>query len=248
MTRLFQAASVVTLMVSIFGSVGCVSGDRPGLQNRYDTKVDPCWPERYNFTAREAVIAPFATHVMNGKIIDQTIFNGDFEPGTEKLNAGGLAKLDTIARRRPVDGQLSLQTTRDINYDATKPDEYIRTRSELDAKRIQQIQTYMNASTSGRNLTFDVAVIDPANQTVLASGPAAAVRGYQSYFQGGLTSGTGLSNQGAGGGIVSANITPQANQTFQNGNQGGSQGGNQGGSQGGNQGGSQGGNQGGNRQ
>ena len=131
MTRILKAASVVAVVASGFGSVGCVSGDRPGVQNRYDTKVDPCWPERYCFQAREAVIAPFATHVLNGKIIDQTIFNGDFEPGTEKLNSGGLAKLDTIARRRPVDGQLSLQTTRDINYDAAKPDDYVRTDSDV---------------------------------------------------------------------------------------------------------------------
>ena len=243
MTRILKAAAAVALVVSGFGSVGCVSGDRPGIQNRYDTKVDPCWPERYSFQAREAVIAPFATHVLNGKIIDQTIFNGDFEPGTEKLNSGGLAKLDTIARRRPVDGQLSLQTTRDINYDAAKPDDYVRTRSELDGKRIQAIQTYMNASTSGRNLTFDVAVIDPANQTMPVAGPAAAVRGYQSFFQGGLVGGTGLSNQGAGGQTPTANITPQTPGA----NPGSSPGGNQGGNQG-NQGGNSGGNQGGNRQ
>ena len=235
MTRLFQTASVVALMLSAFGSVGCVSGDRPGIQNRYDTKVDPCWPERYSFQAREAVIAPFATHVMNGKIIDQTIFNGDFEPGTEKLNDGGLAKLDTIARRRPVDGQISLQTARDINYDSAKPDEYIRTRSDRDAKRIQAIQTYLNASTSGRNLTFDVAVIDPANQTMPVAGPSTAVRGYNSFFQGGLLGGTGLSNQGAGGQTPTANITPQASQAAapaanQGGNSGNNQGGNQGGS------------------
>ena len=49
----------------------------------YEKLVDPCWPERYNTVARQEVISSFAPQVQNGHILDQTLYNHQFEPGTE---------------------------------------------------------------------------------------------------------------------------------------------------------------------
>lgn len=211
MKRFLHLAASVALLGSTFGAGGCMSSvserieNRPGAQSRYDDVRDPCWPERYNFEARKPVIAVYGAHVNNGHILNQTLVNGDFELGSEKLTQGGLQRLDTLARTRPVDGHLFLAKSRDVNYDAAKSADYTRLTGELDGKRINSIMTYLNASTSGRNLNFDVTVIDPADQFVPAAGPAAAYRGYPNRFQSGINVG-GTAATGSGGQNAAANV------------------------------------------
>src|SRR5262249_45349815 len=63
--------------------------------------VDPCWPERYNYMARQEVYAASNPQIANGHVLDQTIWNWNFEKGSDKLHPSGLEKLDYIIRRRP---------------------------------------------------------------------------------------------------------------------------------------------------
>src|SRR5262245_9321652 len=58
-----------------------------GCHSYYDL-VDPCYPQRYWYTSRQAVNEAFAPQVQNGHILDQTIYNWMFEPESDKLTAG----------------------------------------------------------------------------------------------------------------------------------------------------------------
>ena len=196
MNRMFQAGLTLVAAAGTFGSVGCMHSGRPGVQERYAEVVDPCWPERYNAVARQEVLAPFAAQVANGTVVDQTIFNYHFEPGTDKLTPGGYDKLDYLARRRPApDSRLYLQTTRDVSYDAAKPEVVGTTRADLDAKRIAAVHKYLTASVAPRQIAFEVQVIDTPDLSIRAEGPANAVRGYPTRFQSGI------------GGVSSNNLT-----------------------------------------
>src|SRR5262245_12454624 len=119
-------------------SMGCQGGEK------YRDCVDPCQIERYSSAARQEVITAFAPQVQNGHILDQTIWNYHFEPGTDKLNVGGQDKLDQIVRRRPQpDARVFMATARDLTFNQEKPDEYADARRELDAKRSVAIQKYL---------------------------------------------------------------------------------------------------------
>ena len=230
MTKTMRATLMLAAVCGVLQSTGCVStksqcadggcgagggshsggllGDGPSVQQRFNSCVDPCWPERYAFQAREIALSPFANQAANGQAIDQTIFNGDFESGTDKLTPGGLDKLDTIARRRPVDGRIYVQTSRDISYDPAKRADYAKTKSTLDGARADAVQGYLAASTAGRRLNFEVAITDPQDQRLPVAGPANAVRGYPLQFRSGLAgiAGSGFAG-GAGGVNFNSNVT-----------------------------------------
>lgn len=170
---------------------------------RYRELIDPCWPARYNYMARREVKAALQPQVYNGHVLDQTMWNWFFEPGTDRLTAGGLNHLAYIARRRPhPDTLIFLQTAQDLSYDPAAPDKLAEGRADLDAKRIAAIQKFLAAQTGGQ-CQFRIEVHDPAEPYL----PAPAV--YRAYsmmlmrFQGGLISGGG----GSGGGGSSLSIT-----------------------------------------
>jgi hypothetical protein len=128
----------------------------------YRNLVDPCWPERYNYQARQEVCQAFVPQVNNGHILDQTVWNWHFEPGTERLTPGGLKHLSILARRRPCpDPRVFLQTAQDVVYDAGAPEKFALGRTELNAKRVEAIQKYLTAQTADRPMGFDVVVHDP---------------------------------------------------------------------------------------
>src|SRR5438477_13177771 len=80
----------------------------------YDNCVDPCYPERYEWAARQPVYEAFGTQEANGHVLDQTVWNKFFEPGTDKLTPGGMEYLKHLARRRPeADPKLWLATAQD---------------------------------------------------------------------------------------------------------------------------------------
>lgn len=144
----------------------------------YRQLVDPCWPERWNNIARSSVREIYNAQAYNGHIIDQTIwdycFNRDKEgkPG-DVLNEAGQARLDYLARRRPVpDSHLYLQTAQAIPYTPTAPEKTITARQELDQKRIQAIQAYLSTKLgpNGVNLPVEVTVFDPAPVGIDARG------------------------------------------------------------------------------
>ena len=63
--------------------------------------------------------------VQNGHVLDQTVWNYDFEPGTDKLTGGGLRTSGVhgpppAARLTPT---VYLQTAQDVAYDPANPDE-----------------------------------------------------------------------------------------------------------------------------
>jgi hypothetical protein len=130
----------------------------------YGDLVDPCWPYRYAYEAKTEVNAASAPQIANGHVLDQTVWNWMFEPGTDRLTWGGLDHLAYLVRRRPYpDCQVFLQTAQDIPYDPAHPERFAELRCDLDARRIAAVQKYLTADAAGRHVDFQVTVIDPSD-------------------------------------------------------------------------------------
>jgi hypothetical protein len=133
-----------------------------GCLEHYRNVVDPCYPDRYECTARLEVLGAFGPQVQNGHVLDQTLWNYQFDEGSDKLNAQGYDRLDYLVRRRPApDTHIFLATARDLKFDPTNPDAYTDARRDLDSRRIIAIQRYLAAQTAGRPMEFEVVVHDP---------------------------------------------------------------------------------------
>ena len=204
---------------AVLGSVGCAG---------YRDVVDPCWPERYNLEARQVINQTFDTQAHNGHVLDQTIWNYDFERDekgqpTDRLNALGMDKIGYIVRRRPVpDGKVYLQTANDIFVKAEEIEAMPQKRQELDARRIQTIQRVLAAQMVGRNqpVSWDICVHDASEvgqPSSIAGGALGAVNvvgtypKYQGSFLGAL-SGTSGSTGAATGGPSTGGSAPGASQ------------------------------------
>ncbi len=138
-------------------TVGCDTYGTP-----YRNLVDVCYPQRYNAVARREVVDNFAPQVQNGHVLDQTVWNYDFDKGTDHLNGMGIEKLKYLARRRPApDPNLFLATASDVDFDADHPDKMVQARRDLDSKRVAAIQKYLAVQLDGRPMNFDVMVHDP---------------------------------------------------------------------------------------
>ena len=147
--------------------------------------VDPCYPQRYEFAARQEVKQAFSPQVQNGHILDQTVWNYHFEPGTATLTPAGLEHLAYLARRRPCpDPTIYLQVAQDIPYDPHKFAEFVEARNVLDTKRAQAVQDFLTAETTGRNLAFNVVRHDPPEDGISAVPQAVSVRLFQLSAQG----------------------------------------------------------------
>lgn len=199
MKGFMKKALALIWVSSALASVGCRGGER------YRNLTDPCKFERYSAVARQEVISGFTPQVQNGRILDQTVWNYHFEPGTDKLNPSGLDKLDQIVRRRPEpDARIFLATARDITYNAEKADEYADHRRELDAKRNVAIQKYLSAQTQGRPMQFDVLIHDPADPGIPGTSARNAIVSQRANYTGSLAGGAGgTSTGGTGGGMSS---------------------------------------------
>ncbi len=206
MTRYTKSAQAALWVAGlVVGGFGCVSTDsttdRPGIQQRYSNLADSAWPERYVYHSRREVLSPFAIQAHNGHIIDQTIYNYHFEPETDRLTAGGREKLDVLNHRRPSpDPKIYLQTTKDIPYDAAKPETFASTREELNAKRAQAILKYLAIQDAARPMAFEVQVIDPGDTLVPAEWRTGPYRGLRANFVSGLAGAGGGGGGGGGGG------------------------------------------------
>src|SRR5262245_8030253 len=138
----------------------------------YSDLVDPCYPQRYNNAARQEVIGAVAPQMSNGHLLDQTLWNTHFEAGSDKLTPGGLDKLGQLLRRRPApDPIVYVQSAQDIPYDVANPDKFTQVREELDKKRANAVQKYMQAYAGPRGLSFQVLIHDP-NQVSISAIPA----------------------------------------------------------------------------
>ena len=167
-----------------------------------DKCVDPCYPMRYSYMARQAVNAAMAPQVQNGHVLDQTIWNYYFEPGTDKLTTGGLERLAYIARRRPYpDTVLYLQTAQDVVFDQNAPEKMAEERQTLDGKRIAAVQAYLTAQTAGRPVPFQIVIHDPAEPTLASAAANNIVSQNYFRFMGGnfMMGGMGMGGMGMGG-------------------------------------------------
>jgi uncharacterized membrane protein YgcG len=183
------------------GLLGVLSG----CDTFYNNCVDPCYPQRYEAMARQEVHDLESAQIMNGHVLDQTVWNYHFESGTDKLTGGGLEHLAYLARRRPTpDAVVYLQAAQDIPYDPANPDKFAQSRYDLDTKRIASIQKYLNAQTSGRHLDFQVVVHDPAEvgQSAIPAGNAVQrmYGGAQGVLGGGVAAGASSGGSSSGGG------------------------------------------------
>lgn len=232
MNRFVRAASAAAVLG--FGALGCTTSGGKTCGDRYRDYVDTSWPERYNSVARQEVVAPFATQVNNGHVLNQTMYNWYFEPGTDKLNDAGLQKLDSLARTRPgVDTRLYLQTARDLPATPESIPNLAAHRTELDARRAAMIQKYMAAQPGAP--AVEVSIHDPSVPSIAAEFGGAAYRGMSVGYRGGLTGAAGQTTLGTGTApLATVNVTtPAAGSTTPGGgNGGGASGGSTGGGSG----------------
>jgi hypothetical protein len=171
----------------------------------YRNIVDPCYPDRYEFAARQEVKAAVAPQVNNGHVLDQTIWAHYWEPGTANLTPQGIDRLEYLVRRRPTpDPVIYLQTAQpsadDIRIDPTAPAKFAQDRATLDEKRKDALRAWLAALTSGRGLSFEVMVHDPPNVGVHASPMGIALQKSYASFQGSLPTTAGAGAAGATGG------------------------------------------------
>jgi hypothetical protein len=128
----------------------------------YRECVDPCYLQRLTYASRQEVHQTFDPQVNNGHVLDQTVWNYHFKPGTAELTSGGLEHLAYLSRRRPnPDPKVWLQTAQDLAYDPAAPDKFVKARNDLDLKRIKAIQQFLTAQTAGRPMAFEVNIHDP---------------------------------------------------------------------------------------
>jgi hypothetical protein len=160
---------------------------------------DPCWPQRYNYQARQEVMEGFGAQVYNGHVLDQTVWNFHFEAGTDKLTPGGLEHLAYLSRRRPCpDPIIYLQTAQDVAYDPAEPEKFVETRLDLNARRAAAVQKYLSAVAAGKPVNFDVIVHDPADVGVSTIPMGLAIQRMYSGSQGLLPSAAGAVGGGGG--------------------------------------------------
>jgi hypothetical protein len=192
-------------LINTMAAALCCAAASAGVGCLPDKCVDPCYPMRYGFMARQSVNAAFAPQVQNGHVLDQTVWNFYFEQGTDKLTAGGLERLAYIARRRPCpDTVLYLQTAQDLVYDQGAPEKFAEARQTLDGKRLAAVQGYLTAITAGRPMPFQVVIHDPAEPTLASAAANNMVS--QNYFRfmggnfmsGGMGMGGGMGGMGGG--------------------------------------------------
>jgi hypothetical protein len=226
MNRMIRAAAAAAILTSGLGSVGCVHtgggcgsggcggagglggarGDGHGvLGDCWRKFVDPCYPERYEHAARQAVIYPFAQQVHNGHVLNQTIWNYYFEAGTDKLTPAGREKLDSIARTRPApDPKLFIQAAVDLQLTEANAATITDLRAALDVKRAAAIRAYLGTVPAVAPVAYEVYVHNPATPGINSEFAASAYRSSQTGYRGGISGAAGIGALGTGG---STNLT-----------------------------------------
>jgi hypothetical protein len=223
MKGLIHRAATVVALAAALGGTGCwttCGGDAAtcaggggagcGKNGRCDGNgcndwdlYDRCYPQRYWYMARNNVNAAMAPQVQNGHVLDQTIWNHHFEPGTAILTQGGQDHLMYLARRRPCpDTTLYLQTGLDLPYDPACPDHLAGARQELDTRRVQSIQKFLVAHTAGRPTDFHVLIHDPNDPSQAATPVAQSIGLMYLRYRGGTSNLAGGSGGGSGGGAT----------------------------------------------
>lgn len=222
MSRTMRRAAAAVILGGL-GSAGCVgtggthaahhggSSSQPEGWSRYYNAVDPCWPERYSAAARQSTLAPFAAQVNNGAVLEQTVWNWHFEPGSDVITPAGQVKLDAIAQVRPhPEGKIYLQVARDVpTYGPGGLDTVAARRDELTAKRAEAVRKYMAAQPTLHGVSYEILVHDAPVTGMPAEFAARAYRGQAVGVVGGLrTGGVAAQGGGSGGGGTGATTAP----------------------------------------
>ena len=209
MNRSTRRAAAAVLLAGGLGATGCTGvgasarAEHDGaLGGTYRHFIDPCWPDRYNAAARSEVLSAFAPQVNNGHVLNQTVWNWYFEPGTATLTPAGLAKLDSIAQTRPApDARLYLQVARDVSAVVGGGiDTIAARRDDLTAKRAESVQKYMAAQPAISPVAYELSVIDPVVTGIRGDFATNAYRGQGSGYRGGIGGGSGVAATSTGGG------------------------------------------------
>jgi hypothetical protein len=215
MKRLFRAALVAAILPLGLASVGCAHktgsacgggdcgdggrGHHGSGQGAHGKWYDIAWPDRYNYAARQAVVAPFAQQAATGHFLHQTMWNFYFESGTDRLTPGGMDKLNSLAHATPgPDPRIYLQNAQDVGATPENLDKVAAMRNELNGKRAAAIQRYM-ATQFGPPLTYEVLVHDAPTPSISGLAAGSAYRGQLGGYRGGLSTGAGAPI-GVGGG------------------------------------------------
>jgi hypothetical protein len=237
MKRLFRAALVAAILPVGLLSVGCAHGSGSacgggdcgggggvggGYANRQDHHgkwYDISWPDRYNYAARQAVVAPFAQQAANGHFLHQTMWNFYFEPGSDKLTPGGMEKLNSLSHATPgPDPRIYVQNAQDIGTTAENMDKVAGMRNDLNAKRAAAVQKYM-ATTFGPPITYEVLVHDAPTPGISGVFAGNAYRGQGIGYRGGLSAGgigVGSVGGGSGQGLPVGNANTSSTSTSTN--------------------------------
>jgi hypothetical protein len=170
-----------------------------GCYGTFHEVVDPCYPERYNCKAREAVSELRSTQVQNGTNYEQTLYVHHFNPASESLHPGGVAHLQRLANRRPAPETTIYVQTAQNNYDLDfkKPEEYASKRKELDEKRKAEVEKYLKSERP--DVAFNVVLSNPAKLGITGSEGRTAVRNIRSTSRGYFMI-PGFQDTGGGGG------------------------------------------------
>jgi hypothetical protein len=231
MNRTIRAVAATAILTCGFGSIGCASKTGVTCEDKYRNAVDVSWPDRYDYSARESVLAPFAQQVANGHFIDQTIWNWYFEYQSDKLTRGGIDKLNALARETPSsDPKIYIQTARDLDVTPDNMDKVRSLRDDLDARRAAAVKRYMSGQ-PGTPVAYEVYVHDAPVPSIYGPFGAAAFNGQRAGYKGGINA--GASGGGTGGGANGQATAPLVNQTTNNNGPGGAPGGAPGGPPGG---------------
>jgi hypothetical protein len=155
-----------------------------GCYGTFHEVVDPCYPERYNCKAREAVAEARQMQIQNGLMYEQTLYAHHFNPGEGLLNPGGVSHLSRLANRRPAaETTIYLQTAQNsYDLDYKKPEEYANKRKELDEKRKTEIVNFLKQERP--DLTFTVVVSNPAKLGMSGAEGGASIRDIRSSSRG----------------------------------------------------------------
>jgi len=191
--------------VTLKRMAACILGGVAVLQggcSAYRDVVDPCYPERYSAMARHETYEASEPQKNNGHVLEQTVWNYQFEPGTDRLTAGGAQHLAYLVRRRPAaDPMVYVQTSQDLTLDSTNIDRFVEERNKLDAKRVEAVRKALTALNNGRPQVFEVLVHDPHEVSQSAVMMGNAIRKRDASAEGALPSaggGAGTSTSGQG--------------------------------------------------
>jgi hypothetical protein len=216
MSRSIRAVASAAILVGGLGAAGCATsgGEHKTIEDCYRNAVDTAWPDRYNYAARESLLAPFSQQAANGHFLDQTVWNWYFEPGSDRLTPAGVERLDAYARTTPAaDPRLYIQTARDLPVTPDNADRVVALRDELNAKRAAAIKKYMTTQ-PGTPVAYEVFVHDAPVPGIYSGFAVKSWRGQPMGFGGGLAvqqqSGQGGSQSPGGGGAGGATPAPGA--------------------------------------